>query len=235
MALIRFSNLVNDIRGSSGGNTFSRGLAGATVSMKRTVSVPEGRAFRKKRSAVQSFTKLWRSLSENDRRQWNALAKNSGVPSRLGILRYPSGLELFTSRAAIRSSFGLQILSSPVAAGSIPSKAIASLLFRLSATGSLNAISLQSSDNSVRVSVQLRISSKSYSSPSLPSAAVLLSVGGVPDHLGFGIPFFSLADPILNIANYKVGESVFAEYRFVDSAAGVPSPWLPISAQVTSL
>lgn len=107
MALIRFSNLVNDIRGSSGGNTFSRGLAGATVSMKRTVSVPEGRAFRKKRSPVQHFTKRWRSLSEEDRAAWNNAAVGAIFKNRLGLIRAGSGMELFVRAMAFRFSLGL--------------------------------------------------------------------------------------------------------------------------------
>lgn len=96
MALIRFSNLVNDIRGSSGGNTFSRGLAGATVSMKRTVSVPEGTAFRSKGFGISEFTKVWRTLSEADRQHWSSAAKSMSAKNRLGLSRILSGIELFT-------------------------------------------------------------------------------------------------------------------------------------------
>lgn len=95
MALVRFSNLVNDIRGATGGNQFSRCTAGAMVSARH-----HKRRMPKKANAANtlSFTaiaKAWRDISPAAHNSWLQAVSQVSRVNRLGLSRTPTGFELF--------------------------------------------------------------------------------------------------------------------------------------------
>lgn len=110
MAQIRFSNLVNDIRGAVGGVTFSRSASGATVSARKS----RRRAHRSRsgsgRAPLIAAAQHWRTLSDSQRGSWIEAARDIPMANKLGIPRSGSGFELFCKASAIRIRFGLPII-----------------------------------------------------------------------------------------------------------------------------
>lgn len=120
MALIRFSNLVNDIRGSTGGNTFARNKSGAYVRNRTTPLNPGTSAQSVARADLAALSQGWRQLGPDQRDAWNAAAENYPYQNKLGEERFYSGEQLFITLNRNMQSAGQPLLESPAApAGTI--------------------------------------------------------------------------------------------------------------------
>lgn len=95
MALIKFSNLVNDIRGSSGGTTFSRNKGGAYVRNRTKPINPSTPAQGAARAMLGGFSTAWRSLSDANRTSWIENASLYPYINKLGEERVYTGQQLF--------------------------------------------------------------------------------------------------------------------------------------------
>lgn len=95
MALIQFSNLVNDIRGSSGGNVFSRNRSGAYVRNRTTPLNPQTTAQGAARGLFANLAQAWRNLTVEQRAQWSAAVDEYPYLNKLGQTRTYSGQQLF--------------------------------------------------------------------------------------------------------------------------------------------
>lgn len=95
MALIRFSNSINDIRGASGGNVFSRSLAGATVSARSSRCQPFSTATNRQQSQFRQAVSLWRTLNGAERASWGGGLAGGSVMNRLGQAIHPSAFQRF--------------------------------------------------------------------------------------------------------------------------------------------
>lgn len=107
MALIRPSNLVNDIRGSVSGVTFSRGLAGAQVSAKRSPRSRKPALSGSTKVPLSSASRLWRSATAQERAEWVNLAKDVTEVNRLGQVVRASAFSLFCKVQLYRIQAGL--------------------------------------------------------------------------------------------------------------------------------
>lgn len=107
MALIQTSNLVNDIRGSVGGVTFSRSRAGAVVQSKRSPRSQKIKPQESGKVPVTVAAQLWRSATDSERKQWNQLALDYPVTNRLGQSTRGSGYQLFCKVQTYRIQAGL--------------------------------------------------------------------------------------------------------------------------------
>lgn len=95
MALIRFSNLVNDIRGATGGNVFSRNKAGAYVRNRTTPLNPQSSPQMAARALLAGLSQAWRTLSQAQRNAWAAMTESYPYTNKLGEVRHYSGEQLF--------------------------------------------------------------------------------------------------------------------------------------------
>ena len=111
MALIRTSNLVNDIRGSVGGNTFSRGLAGAQVSNRRSPRSKKASNQMQQNHYLPALSQAWRLLSDVERNSWRLKASAMTVQNSMGQPRVPSGFQVFVARNYVRTLLELSLLS----------------------------------------------------------------------------------------------------------------------------
>jgi hypothetical protein len=95
MALIRFSDVVSEARGSIGGTTFSRNKSGA-IARKRTKPVNTQSTFRDNvRALFGAIAQEWRDLTPAQRDNWNTMAPEYQAVNALGEDFVYSGSQLF--------------------------------------------------------------------------------------------------------------------------------------------
>lgn len=107
MASIRFSQLVSEIRGSAGGNTFSRNANGAYVRNRvkgANPNSPRQQAARFKLSAVAG---AWRGLTPANRASYQDQTPAYPYINRLGETKTYTGQQLFMSLASNLASIGV--------------------------------------------------------------------------------------------------------------------------------
>lgn len=96
MSKIKWGALVVDGRGKLGGHVLSKNRSGAIIRTKVTPVNPQTTAQAAARSRLGSQSQAWRSLSEADRRAWNAAASEFAKTNVFGDQYFPSGKNLFT-------------------------------------------------------------------------------------------------------------------------------------------
>lgn len=114
MALIRFSNLVNDIRGASGGNVFARNRSGAYVRNRTTPLNPQSTGQMIARAAFGSLSQAWRTLSEAQRLAWADAAPEYPYLNKLGESRTYSGEQLYMKLNRNLQAAGQSLLDEPL-------------------------------------------------------------------------------------------------------------------------
>lgn len=83
MAIV--DSIYGEIRGSVGGNTFSRNKGGLYIRSRVKPTDPSSTAQMQRRVAMNNISRLWsQSLDDAQRTAWNEYAEANPVPSRLG-------------------------------------------------------------------------------------------------------------------------------------------------------
>jgi len=95
MASVKFSALVNDVKGSTGGNTFQSNANGAFV-RKRSKPVNKNTPGQRlwKLNLVY-YSQYWSELSDTDRNMWIADAPEHPYTNRLGESARYTGFQWF--------------------------------------------------------------------------------------------------------------------------------------------
>jgi hypothetical protein len=116
MALIRFSDVVSEARGSIGGTTFSRNRAGA-IARKRTKPVNTQTTFRDAvRALFGSISQQWRELTPAQRDNWDTMAPEYQAINALGENFTYTGSQLFqklNSSLQLAGLAGITAVSAP--------------------------------------------------------------------------------------------------------------------------
>lgn len=137
MALIRFSNLVNDIRGAAGGNVFARNRSGAYVRNRTTPLNPQSTPQMNARAQFGQLAQNWRNLTEEERAQWESIAPEYPYLNKLGESRTYSGEQLYIKLNRNLQAAGAAALDSPTAPAGVA--AVASITAdATAATGVIN-------------------------------------------------------------------------------------------------
>lgn len=102
MARIKYSGLVDNIRGSIAGTTFQSSRYGYTVKTKPNMSVPRSIAQNRSKTYLTIAVKAWRELTQTDRDNWNTYATTYPRPSRLNPDSNLNGFNYFTAYHALR-------------------------------------------------------------------------------------------------------------------------------------
>ena len=97
MSKIKWGAIVVDGRGKLGGHVFTKTRSGATMRTKVTPVNPQTTAQASARSRLGGNSQAWAQLSEQQRRGWNELAKESAKTNIFGDQYFPTGKNLFTS------------------------------------------------------------------------------------------------------------------------------------------
>lgn len=114
MALIRFSNLVNDIRGAAGGNVFARNRSGAYVRNRTTPLNPQSTGQMIARASFGSLSQAWRTLTEAQRLAWADAAPEYPYLNKLGESRNYSGEQLYMKLNRNLQAAGQPLLDEPL-------------------------------------------------------------------------------------------------------------------------
>lgn len=115
MALIRFSNLVNDIRGATGGNVFARNRSGAYVRNRTSPLNPQSTGQSAVRALLAALSQAWRGLTAAQRESWNGIVDQYPYTNKLGEQRTYSGEQLYVKLNRNLQSAGEDTLSAPLA------------------------------------------------------------------------------------------------------------------------
>lgn len=119
MALVKLGGGVTDIRGSIGGNTFSR-CAGGNYMRARTKPVnPRAPTQNARRSTVAYLTKRWsNALTEQQRTDWRAYAASTTWTNKLGESIAINGLAAYLRlNAVLLLSLAAPVDDAPTAVG----------------------------------------------------------------------------------------------------------------------
>jgi hypothetical protein len=114
MARIKYTALVESIRGSIQGTTFQRNAYGYTVKGKPNMVNPNTLLQVYSKQSFSFITKQWRALTETNRSQWEAYAASFPIPARLNPDSNLNGFNYFVKYHSIRNQDGVNfILSNP--------------------------------------------------------------------------------------------------------------------------
>ena len=94
---IKWGALVTEGRGKLGGHVASKNKSGAIMRTKVTPVNPQTSAQASARSRLGGNSQARSTLSEEQRRSWNALAQETSKTNIFGDQYFPSGKNLFTS------------------------------------------------------------------------------------------------------------------------------------------
>lgn len=121
MAAIKFSAIgVTDIRGTSGGTTWSNGGSGAYIRRRVKPTNGQTQAQTAQRAKFSQQAQAWRALTDAERDDWNGAAKSGQYPLKtlLGDPIQPSGSVLYsTINNTIISAGGTAITAVPLLVG----------------------------------------------------------------------------------------------------------------------
>lgn len=113
MARIKFTALVESIRGSIAGTTFQRNAYGYTVKAKPNMVNPNSHYQSQRKQQFQAAQLAWQTLTDAERGYWNSYAATYPTPSINNPSSYLSGYNLFTRWHAIEFLGGSTILTNP--------------------------------------------------------------------------------------------------------------------------
>lgn len=114
MARIKYTALVESIRGSIQGTTFQRNAYGYTVKGKPNMVNPNTNAQSTSKRNMSGIAQAWSSLSDVNRTAWESWAVTNPVPSRLNPDANLTGFAQFTRWHSIRWLYNYgDILSNP--------------------------------------------------------------------------------------------------------------------------
>jgi hypothetical protein len=113
MARIKYSALVESIRGSIGGTTFQRNAYGYTIKAKPNMVNPNTSLQSIRKRSFQAAQAAWGSLTDTQRGYWDTYAATYPTPSQHNPDAYLSGFNLFVRWHAIEFQFQQLILTNP--------------------------------------------------------------------------------------------------------------------------
>lgn len=113
MARIKFTALVESIRGTIAGTTFQRNAYGYTAKSKPNMVNPNTASQTLRKQYFQQAQQRWLSLSAANRAAWNTYATTYPVPSHNNPAAYLSGYNLFVRWHALSYSTSGANLDNP--------------------------------------------------------------------------------------------------------------------------
>lgn len=113
MARIKFTALVESIRGSIGGTTFQRNAFGFTAKSKPNMVNPNSAMQGDRKRGFQKALQTWRTLSDADRANWETYATTFPTPSQHNPAAYLNGFNLFVRWHAASFQWSENVLNNP--------------------------------------------------------------------------------------------------------------------------
>lgn len=113
MARIKFTALVESIRGTIAGTTFQRNAYGYTVKAKPNMVNPNTSYQSTRKAAFQAAQNAWKALTDTERGYWDTYAATYPTPSQHNPAAYLSGYALFVRWHAIEFQSTMNVLTNP--------------------------------------------------------------------------------------------------------------------------
>lgn len=102
MALVKLQTGIDELRGSIGGATFSRGKFGTYVRVRKTPRNPLTLPISLAHTRIQIYSKLWATvLTPAQRTAWNTLGAATTWTNRLGDTYNPTGINLYVRASTL--------------------------------------------------------------------------------------------------------------------------------------
>jgi hypothetical protein len=95
VARIKYTALVESIRGTIGGTTFQRNAYGFTVKSKPNMVNPNSSRQGERKRGFQRALQSWRGLTDSNRANWETYASTYPTPTRNNPAAYLNGFNLF--------------------------------------------------------------------------------------------------------------------------------------------
>ena len=106
MAKVQFGGGVSNIQGSIAGNTFTRTKAGPAIRNKVKPNNPASPAQMAQRERITRLSKSWQALTDDDRKAWDATAKEQKTKGVCGNNIELTGHQYFVRVNSLRESNG---------------------------------------------------------------------------------------------------------------------------------
>lgn len=113
MARIKYTALVESIRGTIGGTTFQRNAYGYTVKSKPNMVNPNSGMQALRKQGFQKALQTWRTLSDANRANWDTYATTYPTPSQHNPAAYLNGFNLFVRWHTASYQWSENVLSNP--------------------------------------------------------------------------------------------------------------------------
>ena len=121
MARIKYTALVESIRGTIGGTTFQRNAFGFTVKSKPNMVNPNSAMQSARKRGFHKALQTWRGLSDANRANWETYATTNPVASRNNPAAYINGFNAFVRWHAASFQYSANVLNNPSGAQGIVS------------------------------------------------------------------------------------------------------------------
>jgi hypothetical protein len=96
MSKILLGDLITDMRGSTGGNTYSKGVGGCHIRKNKVIpSISTTERQMVVRGEMSFLSNYWRELSDEQRSAWSTYAGTHPIPDVFGVPRIYPGYEYF--------------------------------------------------------------------------------------------------------------------------------------------
>ena len=115
MARIKFTALVESVRGTIAGTTFQRNAFGYTAKSKPNMVNPNTFTQAQRKQGFQKALQKWKTLTNADRAAWDTWASVNPVPSHNNPAAYLSGFNLYVRWHALTFQWTENTLNNPSA------------------------------------------------------------------------------------------------------------------------
>lgn len=229
MAKVKFSALVSEMRNKLNGSVFARNRGGAYLRTKVTPVNPQTIAQVAARSLLTAFAQSWRSLTQEQRDQWNSVVTQWARTDVFGDVVNPSGSTLYTRlNINIANGGGTAINVPPT-----PTGADALTLLTVTADASGDQLDIAFAPAAVPAGHTMYVEATSMLSPGISNAnskfrkiATVAAAGATP--------FDAHTAYVAKYGDLVAGQKVFVRAKFINIVTGEVSQSLVASAIVTA-
>lgn len=229
MAKVKFSALVSEMRNKLNGSVFARNRGGAYLRTKVTPVNPQSLAQVAARSLLTTFAQSWRTLTEEQREQWNSVVDQWARTDVFGDVVNPSGSTLYTRlNINISNAGGSTIVSPPSPVG-----ADALTLLTVTADVSDSQVDIAFAPGAVPADHTMYVEATPMLSPGISNAnskfrkiATVAAAGATP--------FDAYTAYVAKYGNLVAGQKLFVRAKFINKLTGEVSQSLVASAIVTA-
>lgn len=113
MARIKYTALIEDIRGSIGGTTFQANAYGYTIKRKPNMIRPNTQYQQIQQIYLSQAVKAWNELTDAQRIDWNTWASTYPQYAKHNLSSELSGFAVFTKLHVLRFMSGFNVLANP--------------------------------------------------------------------------------------------------------------------------